>query len=364
MAADALQLGIHPTCTFAVAERSSKHEDSLVDLFQTLNVDPDEIRAATQGRSFKEDGQLYDYAQSFVPMLLDKTTNTVACAGIVVKKEIRQHTVFELIWFATAKFQQGHGYGGLLFKAIRRTAAICGASAILCISSNKATAWWLSHKNVCACDTILRAKSSGDLQRSVCGKTSDIETQRVKMRDNTEWDALEDWTAINRFWAVHKNCRENSEKHAPTKCRHHAQVCSCLESLFSNGDLRYKIEENPPACLRHFYVEKGMKKDSKDKWHCKDFLGRPYRYGTNQANHVWFPVVKWVDGEEDSTENMQCTKKNRVLFKQSLLWKPNQVGLVRFGDASTQRHGTSTASTQESKDSTNRPALLAALSSE
>jgi hypothetical protein len=32
---------------------------------------------------------------------------------------------------------------------------------------------------------------------------------------------------------------------------------------------RYEVSNTPPACLRHFYQERGMTKDAKSgNWHC------------------------------------------------------------------------------------------------
>jgi ribosomal protein S18 acetylase RimI-like enzyme len=119
LAAKRMRLDQHPDVSFSVAERSTKHEDALVDLFYTLKVEEEEIRAAIRGKSHQGETTLYEYQQSFVPMILHTQSNTVASAAIVVKKEVRQHIVFELIWFATSPEHQGRGYGDKLFRLIR-----------------------------------------------------------------------------------------------------------------------------------------------------------------------------------------------------------------------------------------------------
>jgi hypothetical protein len=67
-------LNTHPDgIAFSLAERKNcKHEDDLVALFYTLKVEEEEIQAAIRGKSHQGDTTLYEYEQSFVPMILHK----------------------------------------------------------------------------------------------------------------------------------------------------------------------------------------------------------------------------------------------------------------------------------------------------
>jgi hypothetical protein len=53
---------------------------------------------------------------------------------------------------------------------------------------------------------------------------------------------------------------------------------SARSSATKTHACRYEVSRMPPPCLRHFYQERGLRKDVKTgNWHCSDFLGRPYR---------------------------------------------------------------------------------------
>jgi hypothetical protein len=284
----------------------------------------------------------YDYTNSFTSVVVNDHSQ-VTSAAVVVVKLVQKNIILEVIWFATMKEAKGLGLGRFHFRKLQQLGTVLGASAMLCLSSNHATAWWLSlgfrsdqigedssakgeaeklqapptkqieeveekleqfspqsldgfwgneqpkqveEKQPCTCNANPVATATADTTNSNSSSSfsGEIPVALAVLRASSQPSLLEEVVA-NNF--------EGREKYQALHQRIVEKLTCYLESANHNSEsskgsrhAAFQVLDAPPSYLRPFYSAAGnMSKQ-------KEFLGLPYRYGVHQSNHVWFPLAR------------------------------------------------------------------------
>jgi GNAT superfamily N-acetyltransferase len=231
-----------------------------------------EILSAVQGGKYAGDElnrKGYDFTNSFVPVLRCARTGAIVASAIVVEKKIvkkntkgvaKSSLVHEIVWFATFSELRGKGYGSRLFSELHALAARAQSAAILIESCDTALSYWLGLCDVPIARCLIREKP-----RMV------QENQTAEDKAATLW-------------------REPDEA-----CVRRAERLNQLLQPQEKGGVFEQVRF-PPVALEQLYTE-GIFRDKKGK--AKDsssFQGAPYRYGTPEATHIWFPISSGIRG--------------------------------------------------------------------
>jgi hypothetical protein len=216
---------------FGIADQAnSQNQKQLLEtfgsLFSSSDSSPEEFTAAMAGRKSRNSG--YDFTSGLVVEI--RFQGRLSSAAVIVTKTIRKKRIVELIWFATHKSMRKQGYGDMLLRCIRDMAGHLSAVAILVESSDTALGWWISRRGVPVCTSIISTSDS------------------TKMTQEAKWS-----TYVTD------------------------EIQSRLNSSTGTSSLgQFQVTGDAPDFLSLFYEDEQS--------------GKPYRYKTSDANHVWIPV--------------------------------------------------------------------------
>ena len=216
----------------------------------------DEIRSAVAGRAHHAEGEsaATDYgARAFVPCLPETGGCAAAAAAVVVERGgDGRPLVWEIVWFAVRRDLRGAGRGAELFGRLRDLARARGVAALLACSTNRALSWWLR----------LSARARAPVARAVLRGAArpDVRAHNPALR-----------ALLGR-----------AEGAARARGGGSGEGSGCF------------VAAAPPPALAPFYADGAVRCDFDRRGRATGaavFVGRPYRYGIDRSNHVWFPIA-------------------------------------------------------------------------
>lgn len=261
--------------TFFTLAHSLPHNDieTLNELFAlAFPKSALEIKSAIQGGKYAGDElnqKGYHFTNSFVPVLRCARMGSILASSVVVEKKIvkknakgaqKISVVHEVVWFATFSELRGKGYGSRLFAELHALSSRAGAAAILCESCDTALSYWVGLTDVPIARPLIREKP----------------------RTVNESQSAEDKAAL--LW------KEPNEA-----CARRADRLMKLLLPKDKGGV-FLQTRFPPAALEALYSEQLFRDKKGNVQSSSIFQGAPYRYGTPEATHVWFPISSSLRG--------------------------------------------------------------------
>lgn len=251
----------------------------------------EEIECALKGLKYAGDklnAKGYDFTSSFVPVLRCARTGAILASAVVVEKKITKKSskgapktmvVHELVWMAAFSEVKGKGYGSRLFAEMHALSTRAQVAAILCESCDTALSYWLGITDVPISRTLVRDK--------------------IKKID--EEQSAEDKAAL--LW------KESN----PTNAARAEKLIQLLLPKEKGGV--FTQSKFPPAALEPLYTDTVLRDRKGRIAESTVFQGAPYRYGTPEASHVWFPISSEIRGSLGKAElvirKKQQQKKSR-----------------------------------------------------
>lgn len=225
-------------------------DDEISELFgaeTTFSKNAPEIRSAIR----REKTLMYDYTNSFVPVIYDDLSKEAIAATVVSIVKVKKNVIFEVIWQVVSPHYRGQLLGSGLFRFIHRLAVEVRASAILVESTIRSLSFWLSQ--------AFQLPQTSQFPRHRNARTQLAVLRSQPIRKGPDF--------LNHCFKQDKEKRRSQLLNLLEKVIIKRIPCKKIEAFYKDTIYRNKKGRPTASCV---------------------FEGKPYRYDTTQATHVWF----------------------------------------------------------------------------